>query len=232
MESISFLHDLRYTTSKVIIPKRCTVKVTWPDRDAHTNLTYIDSDIYVSFKERYRGCEPPDSTNLPFRAEHDSIITQNDYEHPECSHVLGAQFNHKLAFYSEEKSKDGTRSFLELEMTKAGVEIKRFNNIMLERGADENYNEGFNNINLVKDGKLNISYNDDNSSEDSNDFLTPSSTNTTTTESCVPAADYKFGPNLDIVFKYSFYTGDHGVFTCVKSPFSGTNPMRVYIGKC
>ncbi len=232
MESISFLDTSSY--SKVVIPKRCTVKISWPKQNNSTDSKVaIDSEIYISFNQICREDEPPDSNNLPFKVEHDSIITKDEYTPPKCSHELSVKFDHKLALYSEERSTEGTRSCVEIVMTKNGLCVKRFNNITLKYGANASldYTNGLNNINLVEDGNMNVAFSDDNSSEDGNELVTPCTSNTTTTQANLPAGHYKFGPKLDIMFKYQISSGSYASFTCVKSPFSGTNPMRIYSGK-
>lgn len=226
MESISLLDLSSYL--KVVVPKGGTIKLLCPKLQDLVNTT-VDSEIYISFIEREN--EPQDSTNLSFNVERESIVTQKRYDPPKCSHELNVKFDHKLAFYSEEKSMDGTRSCLEVIVKMSGVYVKRFKNITLKdnAGGNSDYRNGLED----EDESLNVDFSDDNSSENSNESLTPSSTDTITAQASIPAGYYRLGPNLDIVFKYSYRSwsgsSSEGKLTCVKSPFSSTDSTRIYL---
>ncbi len=226
MESISLLDLSSYL--KVIVPKGSTIKLLCPMQDMKN--TYVYSDAYISFENKLEHQAQNDS-NLSFNVERDSVVTQKRYDPPKCSHELNVKFDHKLAFYSEEKSMDGTRSCLEVIVKMSGVYVKRFKNITLKDNAGEN--SGYRNGLEDEDESLNVDFSDDNTSEDSNESLTPSSTNTITAQANIPAGYYRLGPNLDIVFKYSYRSwsgsSSEGKFTCVKSPFSSTDSTRIYL---
>lgn len=226
MESISLLDLSSYL--KVVVPKGGTIKLLWPMQNMKN--TYVYSDAYISFENKLEHQARSDS-NLSFNVERDSVVTQKGYYPPKCSHELNVEFDHKLAFYSEETSMDGTRSCIEIIVNKAGVHVKRFNNITLKDNAGEDF-DGRNG--LGDEGEsLKALLSDENSSEDSDESLTPSSTNTITAQANILAGYYRLGPNLDIVFKYSYcspgVSSSRQTFTCVKSPFSSTNSTRVYL---
>lgn len=227
MDSISLLDISSYL--KVVVPKGCTIKILWPMQDMKN--TYVYSDAYISFENKLEH-QTQNNSNLSFDVERDSVVTQKRYYPPKCSHELKVEFDQKLAFYSEETSMDGTRCCIEIIVNKAGVHVKRFNNITLKDNAGEDFDDR--NGLGDEDESLKVLFSDDNSSEDSDESLTPSSTNTITAQVNTPAAGYyKLGPNLDIVFRYGYCRSSSSrskeTFTCVKSPFSLTNSTRVYL---